>query len=87
MKEIEALRSVRHTNIIKMLKVYETADSINLVFEYLGGGDLRKMIIRKKLLKEETALKVFAQIMQGLSFLHSKNILHRDLKPANIFLE
>ena len=27
------------------------------------------------------------QIIEGLEFIHRKNICHRDLKPDNIFLD
>lgn len=39
-------------------------------------------------LKEQHYLKawdIFQQIANGLSHIHSKNVVHRDLKPANIF--
>jgi len=85
LREIEILRCVQHTYLIKMEKVYEAEDSVNLLFEYLSGGDLRIKVLTKGTIAEETALKIVIQIMQGVSFLHSHNILHRDLKPANIF--
>lgn len=86
LREIDILRSIRHRNLVRMYKVYETKDTVNLVFEHLQGGDLRKKVSRSRLTTEENCLRVLTQIMQGLSFLHSNNIVHRDLKPANIFL-
>ncbi|KAL3062809.1 hypothetical protein OYC64_002584 [Pagothenia borchgrevinki] len=32
------------------------------------------------------ATLLFYQLLRGLKFIHSANVLHRDLKPANIFL-
>lgn len=77
---------MRHANLITLHNVFETPDSVNLVFEYFRGGDLRRRLSKKGALSEQTALKLFAQIMQGVSFLHSQGIVHRDLKPDNIYL-
>ncbi len=86
MKEIETLRVVRHENIIKLHDVYETTRHINLVFQYVGGGDLMTRVREKGSFTEQEALSIFYQIMKGIAYLHSLGIIHRDLKPENIFL-
>jgi NIMA (never in mitosis gene a)-related kinase len=40
----------------------------------------------KQLVSEDKLKKWFAQMMIGLEYLHSRNILHRDLKSSNIFI-
>jgi len=39
-REIEVLKICQHPNIIRLLDVYENAEYIYLVIEYMKGGDL-----------------------------------------------
>jgi serine/threonine protein kinase len=58
-----------------------------LIMEYCPNGDLSDSI-RKHGPCSEALLRSYArQILLGLSFLHSHNILHRDIKPANVLLD
>ena len=66
-------------------------DSLNIVMEYCNKGDLKRIINKAKSknqegLYEDLIWHVALQIMLGLNYIHSRNILHRDLKSANIFL-
>ena len=71
---------------MKMHKVYETSETVNLVFEFLSGGDLKKKVVKRKALSEKCALLIMSKILKGVAFLHANKIVHRDLKPDNIFL-
>ena len=37
-------------------------------------------------LSEPLLAKIVLQMLCGLTYLHSKNILHRDVKPGNVLL-
>eukprot|EP00939_MAST-03C_sp_MAST-3C-sp1_P002066 g2066.t1 len=57
-----------------------------LVMEYLRGEELLDLIMRKKRLTENMAREIFIQVLEGVRYLHSRNILHRDLKPENVMV-
>lgn len=62
-----------------------------IVMEYCNRGDLQNLLKKAKeknvsCLKEHVIWNIFIQVIQGLLYLHNKNILHRDLKSANVFL-
>ena len=63
---------------------------MNIVMEYAEGGMLESKIKEcKKLayrMPKDKLMYQFAQLVIGLMFMHSKNILHRDIKPQNIFM-
>lgn len=46
----------------------------------LIGGELFDHILAHRYLKEKDACRLFAQLMSGVHYLHSKHIVHRDLK-------
>ncbi|KAJ3127931.1 hypothetical protein HK100_009463 [Physocladia obscura] len=53
----------------------------------LNGRELFEYIVRRNYLPEPEAVKFFAQIVVGVSYLHSVGIVHRDLKLENILLD
>jgi len=54
--------------------------------EYAPGGNLADYVAKRRGLPEPEARRVFAQVVEGVGYLHGKNIAHRDLKPDNIFI-
>ena len=84
--EISILKSINHQNIIKVYDVIETKEYYYIIFEYISGGELQKYIQIQGRLNQNTIMKIFYQLILGISYLHNNNIIHRDLKPENILL-
>lgn len=58
-----------------------------LVLEYVQGGELFDYVSSRGKLPEHEAVRLFRQMIAGLSYCHRLGICHRDLKPENILLD
>mmetsp|Transcript_67699 Transcript_67699/g.151611 ORF Transcript_67699/g.151611 Transcript_67699/m.151611 type:complete len:473 (-) Transcript_67699:127-1545(-) len=86
-QEIQALRNLRHPNVIRILDVADHPDSVCFIMEFAAGGELRGYVERNKALSEEESRHFFKQIVRAVHYVHSKKIVHRDLKLENILLD
>ncbi|NXN92793.1 DAPK3 kinase, partial [Rhinopomastus cyanomelas] len=85
-REVAILQQILHANIIKLHDVYENKTDVVLILELVSGGELFDFLAQKESLSEEEATRFIRQILDGVSYLHSKKIAHFDLKPENIML-
>ena len=81
------LRLNRHPNVVKLFETFETGRHILLVMELCAGGDLLNYVRKRKKLDEQSAKYLFKQLIEGLGYLHARNVLHRDIKLDNILLD
>jgi len=86
-KEARVLNMLRHPNVILYIdSFYSKKGEFCIVTEYADGKDLQKFIESHGEIDEKKVLQIFTQLILGLDYMHSQNILHRDIKTANVFL-
>lgn len=86
-REINSLKMLSHPNIVNLVEVMKSGKYIGIVLEYASGGELFDYILQHKYLKENVAKKLFAQLVSGVDYMHSKGLIHRDLKLENLLLD
>lgn len=96
LREAEILQMLESTHLVRHIEVVlvpvcteQPQSELHIVTEYCDGGDLAAYLRKVgagRGLQEACVWSFASALLNGLSALHTKNILHRDLKPANIFL-
>nr|XP_004662518.2 sperm motility kinase Z-like [Jaculus jaculus] len=85
-REVEIMKMLEHPNTVALFHVVDTKDTTYLVLE-LCQQELLAHISRKGCLQEDEARGIFRQILDAISYCHSRGIVHQDIKPDNIMVD
>lgn len=82
---LELVSMHRHPFLMHMQYCFQDRSNVYFGTEYLPGGDLFHHISERTFSDKQNRLWI-SEIVLGIGFLHSKNIIYRDLKLDNIML-
>ncbi len=85
-QEFRAASRLDHPNIVRALDYGVSGATPYLVMEFVEGESLGQRIERSGALSEPEAIRIIAQVAQGLHRAHKQNLVHRDVKPDNILV-
>ncbi|GMY10683.1 mitogen-activated protein kinase 3 [Fagus crenata] len=90
LREIKLLRHFDHENVIAIKDVVPPPLRSEFTDVYIAmelmDTDLHQIIRSNQSLSEEHCQYFLYQLLRGLKFIHSANVIHRDLKPSNLLL-
>ncbi|XP_030066018.1 mitogen-activated protein kinase 7 [Microcaecilia unicolor] len=91
LRELKILKHFKHDNIIAIKDILKPTvpcsdfKSVYVVLDLME-SDLHQIIHSSQLLTLEHVRYFLYQLLRGLKYIHSANVLHRDLKPSNLLI-
>ncbi|CAN8237726.1 unnamed protein product [Cochlearia groenlandica] len=90
LREIKLLNHMDHENVIAVKDIIrpplkESFNDVYIVSELMD-TDLHQIIHSNQPLTDDHCRFFLYQLLRGLKYVHSANVLHRDLKPSNLLL-
>ncbi|XP_049406643.1 uncharacterized protein LOC125870286 isoform X2 [Solanum stenotomum] len=85
--ERNLLAEVDSNCIVKLYCSFQDDEFLYLIMEYLPGGDMMTLLMRKDTLTEDEARFYVAETVLAIESIHIHNYIHRDIKPDNLLLD
>ncbi|KAH0635024.1 hypothetical protein AABB24_016348 [Solanum stoloniferum] len=85
--ERNLLAEVESNCIVKLYCSFQDEEYLYLIMEYLPGGDMMTLLMRKDTLTEDEARFYVGETVLAIESIHKHNYIHRDIKPDNLLLD
>lgn len=86
-REIKVLKKLQHPHVLSLIEVIETNTRMYIITDLAESGDLLEFIRKNGAVAEAQAKRLFKQLVLGITYVHSQDVVHRDLKCENLLLD
>ena len=87
LKEATNISKLQHTNIVKVIDVFDENDTAYYVMQFIDGQALDDKIRTEGVMSEREAETVICQLASALDYIHKRSLTHLDVKPANMLID
>ncbi|XP_066572345.1 obscurin isoform X2 [Amia ocellicauda] len=85
-QERALLSQLSHHRVVCLLGAFYTRRTLVLVTDLCSSQGLLEHLLSQGSVPESEVRMYIKQILEGLDYIHGRNILHLDIKPANILM-
>ncbi len=86
-REARLAARLRHPNMVQVHECGAEEGYYYLIMDYVEGPTCRQLVEENGNLPWEQAVKITAQIAEGLKYAAEQGIIHRDVTPGNIIMD
>lgn len=79
------MTTLKHPNIVNVYGVSELGETLNIVMEYVSGGNLKDLLVQKHTWQE--TIRLIRAVCEALCFAHKHQVIHGNLRPSNILID
>jgi tetratricopeptide (TPR) repeat protein len=85
-REIQVGAQLQHPHIVPLLSAGASRALLFYSMPFVAGESLRERMSRGPALSCSESVRIWRDVLDALSYAHSRGIVHRDIKPENILL-
>jgi serine/threonine protein kinase len=90
LRELQALRKLKHENIVRLKELIRDSAQLFFVFEFIP-TNLASLTSERRRAGTPFSTKevrdISRQLFAGMAYMHKHNYFHRDIKPDNLLVD
>jgi len=89
-REARIAASLSHQNLVQVFDFGKRGNSYYLAMEFVDGWNMAQAVAQMRLRSMPISLPLWRYwvegMLDGIAYLHSRNVIHRDISPSNVLL-